>query len=243
MRLFCWLIACVAPYFAFIPWSTFAQRNLDVNRDGKVKIACFGDSLTRGSGSSTGGYPARLSRLLRVAVSNYGVSGHKSFQLTPRLRTIKGRSYDKAVVMIGTNDARGKANHTRFRLFLQKALNTTYFYKAEPVLMTAPPTCCAKRSVFNEVRRINKITREIAKQNKLRLVDNEKIFLSTCRDVEKCPLIATDGLHLTDLGYRVVAESVAAVLLGLDPLDRNIQVKLARKLGLKQKDILLGSKL
>ena len=75
----------------FCPLSAYAQDLLsDVNGDGVVKIAAFGDSVTRGTGdynsvgayilnalnpSGEAGYPLRVERLLGVPVANLGQVG------------------------------------------------------------------------------------------------------------------------------------------------------------------------
>lgn len=79
-------------------------------------LACFGDSLTAGTGSSSpaGGWPSQL-RIAEAgrAVANYGVGGETSSQIIDRFVADKVRSkYWNAVLWIGRNDVGVASNLT-----------------------------------------------------------------------------------------------------------------------------------
>ncbi len=78
-----------------------------------VRVACVGDSITKGSGSS--GYPAYLQTLLgaNYSVGNFGVMGSdvtfnsdKPYVSQREFLMAKQFNPDIVVIMLGTNDAR-----------------------------------------------------------------------------------------------------------------------------------------
>lgn len=79
-------------------------------------LACFGDSLTAGTGSSSplGGWPSQL-RIAEAgrAVANYGVGGETASQIIDRFVADKVRSkYWNVVLWIGRNDVGVASNLT-----------------------------------------------------------------------------------------------------------------------------------
>ena len=77
----------------------------DVNRDGKLEILCFGDSVTKGSGRGT--YPGMLRRLLenRAQVTNQGIFGERTVEGRVRLlKLLANDHFDYVLVLEGIND-------------------------------------------------------------------------------------------------------------------------------------------
>lgn len=81
---------------------------LDLNCDGVIRVATFGDSITRGIGDSTGlGYPGRLAALLPgVEIYNFGSPGE--FTRVGRQRAVSvfngSIQFDYTIVLEGVND-------------------------------------------------------------------------------------------------------------------------------------------
>src|SRR4051812_50212794 len=80
-----------------------------------TKVACVGDSITRGVGSTMGGYPAELGRMLGSGymVGKFGNSGSTmmktptdSYWVAPEFMQAQDFAPDVVVIMLGTNDAK-----------------------------------------------------------------------------------------------------------------------------------------
>jgi MYXO-CTERM domain-containing protein len=81
-----------------------------------TKVACVGDSITRGAGTTVGGYAALLGKMLGAAyqVGKFGNSGSTmmksptdSYWNAPEFTAAKAFAPDIVVIMLGTNDAKG----------------------------------------------------------------------------------------------------------------------------------------
>ena len=82
----------------------------------KIKVACVGDSITAGSGTSGGNaYPAQLQRMLgdKWDVQNFGVGGRtlmnkadNPYQTKGKLKEAIAFNPDVVVIMLGTNDSK-----------------------------------------------------------------------------------------------------------------------------------------
>lgn len=73
------------------------------------RVVAFGDSLTQGVGSNTGGYVSLLSKNFGIDIVNAGISGDTTEyaikRLSPYLGGEEGQSFDIAIVLLGGNDA------------------------------------------------------------------------------------------------------------------------------------------
>jgi acyl-CoA thioesterase I len=82
----------------------------------KIKLACVGDSITAGSGTSNGNaYPAQLQRMLgeKWDVQNFGAGGRtlmnkadNPYQTKGKLKEALAFEPDVVVIMLGTNDSK-----------------------------------------------------------------------------------------------------------------------------------------
>lgn len=110
-------------YFIGSPVLLKAETNSQVvkpDNQGPIHLACVGDSITVGMGTTIwhlDGYPSQLQRMLGKGwvVGNYGVSGHtllnKGDQPYQKTRTFTDALHfnpDIVVIMLGTNDAKDK---------------------------------------------------------------------------------------------------------------------------------------
>jgi len=76
------------------------------NRSAGERIVCFGDSLTFGTGASSGkDYPSQLSKLVSRPVINAGVPGDTTARALQRLeRDVLAYSPDIVLITLGGND-------------------------------------------------------------------------------------------------------------------------------------------
>lgn len=79
----------------------------DINCDGKMKIAVFGDSIVRGVGDNIdGGYVSRLSsEMPHIEFQNFGIPGITSNELLEYIRSVQGiDGVDQIFISVGVND-------------------------------------------------------------------------------------------------------------------------------------------
>jgi acyl-CoA thioesterase-1 len=81
-----------------------------------TKVACVGDSITRGAGTTIGGYSTLLAKMLGSGwqVGKFGNSGSTmmksptdSYWVAPEFAAAKAFAPEVVVIMLGTNDAKG----------------------------------------------------------------------------------------------------------------------------------------
>ena len=217
----------------FCPLSAYAQDLLsDVNGDGVVKIAAFGDSVTRGTGdynsvgayilnalnpSGEAGYPLRVERLLGVPVANLGQVG-ESCSDTGIYRfasVVPGLDADVVVISEGINDADSQTNPQWVYLALQAMINITRASGKTPVLATITPACCVSSTIGYWVTLYNPGIRELAVVNDIALADINHAYTNTCNAGNCYLLNLPEGLHPNSSGYDVSAEAVLAAMLGI----------------------------
>ena len=204
----------------------------DINLDGLVTLAAFGDSITRGVGdfsdpgdevetasvpSGEAGYPLRVEFELGVPVSNLGKPGER---LTDGYRrfaaTIPGLAPDIVIIGGGTNDSIGGISSIDFFHSLQTMINIAQASGIQPILITAPPTCCDAPAINSSLDSLNDIIRSLSTINEIPLADIKRAFSNTCR-TSSCRLLnRPEGVHPNEDGYDVASEVVIATLLGID---------------------------
>jgi acyl-CoA thioesterase I len=108
----CLVVSCGA-------WLSAADRSAPIrpqDYEGKIRVACVGDSITAGVGAAQGqSYPAQLGALLgdRWEVRNFGVSGStllnrgdKPYQKEKAFRAALDYHPQVVIIKLGTNDTK-----------------------------------------------------------------------------------------------------------------------------------------
>ena len=172
-------------------------------------IAAIGDSITYGSGSNAGGYPAILQQKLRAAgynaiVLNEGVPGEISPETDERLLDVIA-NVDIALLMIGTNDVINHRGDYNSIDVIEGMLDKMIISKVVPIISTVPPAATdsdyawANYSIEMLNDEISAAVTERAKS--ARLVDNYTALLNNGGDA-----LYVDRLHFNDQGYAVIAD-------------------------------------
>jgi lysophospholipase L1-like esterase len=237
----------------------FAQESgfRDVNGDGKVTIATFGDSLTFGigdgippgsffeslpEGTSGPGYPGRLSRLLGVPVSNGGVPGEE-FVTAGKFRfpaVVTARRPDYIVFLEGSNDSVRKVTRGEYARDLQRVINVARAEGVEIVVLTVPPPVGVHAALAPFVDAFSSAVLELASLNEVLVGDLARAWKSTCPDLEECRFYSIpEGLHPNTLGYTAIAQVVASALLGIDIFLPTGASDLETALGLNPGDVVV----
>ena len=192
------------------------------------RIACIGDSLTRGHAWPNESYPSYLSSIVNehFEVGNFGengisITGYGGRWDDPAMKYQNQQLYEDSiaydpdilVVMLGSNDANqwGKASS----LFEEEYRKLLSSYKqalpyARTLLLVSPPT--AKGNAFDipdETLRdyVNPLQRKIASDYGFDTLDLREEF-EDIADYEAKFLRPGDGVHLTIEGAKFVARRV-----------------------------------
>jgi lysophospholipase L1-like esterase len=206
----------------------------DINGDGVVSGIAFGDSITFGigdgfkpgefietipEGQSPGGYPRRLRTLLGIPVSNTGVPGEElvasGIFRVPQVAS--ANAVDFFLLMEGSNDAVKQVSQGEYARALQRSINVARAQGRSVVPLTPPPPTGIHAALAPFTNSYSLTVRDLAAVNGLRFVDLERTWSTVCPVPDECPLYnLPEGLHPNSTGYDAIAQSVAAVLLGID---------------------------
>jgi acetyl esterase/lipase len=188
-----------------------------------VRVACIGNSITRGSCinmPSEYSYPAQLQQMLGYDynVRNFGMPGYtvlrkgdNPYVSSKAWQMARDFQPDIVIVKLGTNDAREENWHLKaeFEKDLQLMIDTLKSLPSKPRIILATPTKVYKRfhgmddtTIANGV--IPKI-KKIAKKNNLELLDLHAVVTD-----EKH--MTADGVHPNQHGAKDLAEAVAKAI-------------------------------
>ena len=214
----------------------------DTNGDGVVRILAFGDSLTYGIGDGglgvelgKRGYPSRLSSLVGVPVENIGVPGEEfsTAGVTRWVSAISNSNADLVILIEGANDAYNSVSTQTVSNAFQRAVNAAAVLGKKVILATLPtPTgdhiaqSLATNHYSNELHVLSGV-------NELPLIDLKKAWETTCSNAGACELYnLPEGLHPNANGYKVIAQTIAASLVGVDLFQPGGASELESALGL-----------
>jgi lysophospholipase L1-like esterase len=174
-----------------------------------ANIIAFGDSITRGYGSNSGGYPPKLSDLLNSngkpsIVGNFGIDGESTYEGLQRFDSVLG-SFAANLILIqeGTNDIHNGMSVQTTQWNLQGMIDKAKAAGVTPLLSTLTP----ETSVVPEVW--NPMISALASSNGITLVDNYAATAAIWGS------ISSDNIHPTDEGYQIMANTWYATLSGM----------------------------
>ncbi len=173
-----------------------------------ANISAFGDSITRGYGSDTGGYPAKLSYQLNnvgktSTISNFGRDGENTYSGLGRFDEVLAAFPANFILILeGTNDISVGLSAEATKYNLTAMVNKAKAANVTPLISTLTPS--TKAGSLTEV--INPMIKEIASSNSIKLVDNYAATLPTWNE------ISGDGIHPNDNGYQIIADTWFAAL-------------------------------
>jgi lysophospholipase L1-like esterase len=176
-----------------------------------ANISCFGDSITRGWGSDTGGYPPRLSDLLNnnnrpSIVSNFGKDSETTYEGSERFDSVLA-AFPANFILIqeGTNDVLIGISSFTGGYNLQKMVDKAKAANVIPVLATLPSTDRngGETVIPNDW---NPMIKNLAATNKIAVVD---IYAAT---LPNWSANFPDGVHPNDTGYQIIADTWYAAL-------------------------------
>ena len=181
----------------FLPFLFFAIILASCSNKNQIKIdsiVCFGDSLTRGYGSSDGQtYPYYLQQLVNIPVINKGVDGDTAKDGLDRIEDILQFNNSLIIVEFGAND----------------------FFKRVPISETKKniKTMIKKLKVQNNIivlvstqdfflRDIYKILKNFAEEKDLLFIDG------ILNEIWKDRSLFYDNVHPNSKGYKIIADKI-----------------------------------
>ena len=207
-----------------------AERDLEAIRP-TIRIACVGDSITRGalaSNPDTKSYPAQLQSILGAdfAVKNFGVGGStllkkgdKPYWDQPAFLESSAFSPDIVIIMLGTNDAKPKnwIYKAEYAADMTALVNHYRALESSPVvyIATSPAAYTNTLSITDAV-----VSGELAVMQKEIAASLGCQILDVNAATQGHEEWFADGIHPNDDGYRAIAEVMAAA--GLDHCDATL---------------------
>jgi acyl-CoA thioesterase-1 len=199
---------------------------------GAIKVACVGDSITQGVGTTGGNsYPTALGRLLGAGyqVGNFGDSGSTmmkapastSYWITPAFGNSKTFAPDVVVIMLGTNDSKTnvwKGGNNTYRADYRAMIAELAALPSRPRLHLAlpPPALTTNFTISGPVIQndIIPLIRAIAAEAGLPVIDVNAAFNPDPRKYFGAGngTDIGDGIHPNNAGAMAIARAVAEVL-------------------------------
>jgi lysophospholipase L1-like esterase len=194
----------------------------------------LGDSTVEGVGASdkTKTYPYLVTMGIKqkyrnVVFHNLGVAGSKTDDLlASHLEKAISLQPDLVTISIGANDIFKRVKGTTFEANLSEIIMQLKNQTSASIVINTIPDFSAVTSmpaVFKaycqlQAKRFNKIIYSLAEREKIILVD---FYLQTKIMGKRYPeLISSDGLHPSDFGYAIWAQSILVHVLGNITFDK-----------------------
>ncbi|MCP1549209.1 MULTISPECIES: SGNH/GDSL hydrolase family protein [Methylorubrum] len=192
---------------------------------GPLSIVAFGSSSTEGIGASTpaAAYPARLEAGLRralphlgskITVANRGIGGEAVDEMLARLdRDVIAPRPDLVIWQTGSNDALRGVSLDHFREATEAALERIRAAGIDVVLME--PQWCPALDATPGADRFRDAVRTLGAElgvPVIRRSDLMRDWIGQGR-LTRTELFASDGLHMADGGYALLAEAAQDAVL------------------------------
>lgn len=202
------IIRKICIYFSVLAVLLNMVGNLDA-----AEIIAFGDSITVGSGSFSGGYPPKLEGLLAnngqpSRLLNYGVGGeptaYGSGRIDGSLTAQPNASY--ILILEGTNDLFHGMSLEATQFHLEAMINKSRNHGVTPLLATLTPDSQSLGAQKDIPGSYNPMIHSIGANLGVPIVD---LYAAVAPNWGG---LTADGIHPNDAGYQVIAQAWFAVL-------------------------------
>jgi acetyl esterase/lipase/lysophospholipase L1-like esterase len=199
--------------------------NLKAPKADAMRIACIGNSITDGYGidmCEINGYPAQLQQMLgyNYNVKNFGVGGRTMlnkgdypYMNEPAWRDALDFCPNIAIIKLGTNDSKPEnwQYNKEFAADMQQMIDSLKALPTKPrILLATPIPAYAKTWNINDsviVNGVIPIVRQLAKKNKLEVIDLHESFNN-----DDGKQILPDAIHPTAQGANQMAKIIYGAL-------------------------------
>ena len=222
------LVLLLGSGFAFLYFNGLSGMSQTTDaKEGQIRIACVGDSITYGHGISNwpkNNYPVLLQGLLgdEYHVNSYGVSGRavqpdsdQPYTALPHYQESLAYDADIVVFMMGTNDSKPENWHGA-DAFKEDLLALLESYGDAQILLCTPAASFfvdgqtegpARHDIQPAVvEEIAQIVRDVAAECGYTLIDIHALTL------EHPEWFAKDGIHPSNDGAASIAQAVKTVI-------------------------------
>ena len=190
-----------------------------------LRIVAFGSSSTQGVGASSpaAAYPAQLEIMLRAAlpggahVVNRGIGGEDVDDMMVRLdRDVVAARPDIAIWQTGSNDALRHVPLERFETKTRAGIAALQAAGIAVVLME--PQWCPALEKTGAGDGFRDAVRRIGADMGVPVIRRADLMHDWIRSglLTMTDMLSSDGLHMRDAGYRLLAGRVAAEVLHMD---------------------------
>lgn len=188
-----------------------------------VVIAAIGSSSTYGAMAHDIGdsYPAELQDLLtaalpdaEISVINRGINGEDAGEEDARMRRDAVALGPQLVIwQVGANSAIRHESVTRFAHLVRRGVDALTHAGVDLILMDNQRSRMVVAAPTDA--RINTTLARIARESGVNLFSRDRLMRSWAGGQATPPsgFLASDGLHLNDLGYRCLARALAGSIL------------------------------
>ncbi|MBD8905420.1 SGNH/GDSL hydrolase family protein [Methylorubrum zatmanii] len=192
---------------------------------GPLRIVAFGSSSTEGIGASApaASYPARLEANLRralprlagrITVANRGIGGEAVDEMLARLdRDVIAPGPDLVIWQTGSNDALRGVSLDHFREATEAALERIRAAGIDVVLME--PQWCPALDATPGAERFRDAVRSLGADLGVAVIRRSDLMRDWIGQgrLTHTELFASDGLHMADGGYALLAEAAQETVL------------------------------
>jgi len=222
--IFACIFVAVGIPITYFNGALFTCHPLNTPKDGQIRVACVGDSITYGHAVSNwpkNNYPAQLGSMLgdNYCVNNYGYSNRTAqfgadYPYTDEKLYQQSLSYnpDIVILMLGTNDTKAKnwKGVESFKKDYSQIIDSYLNLSSKPTvyLLLPVPIYKAVDHLDNNVlvNEMIPVIKEIASEKNLSTIDMYNTFLNK-ED------LFSDGVHPNKNGAKLFAETVYNVLI------------------------------
>lgn len=181
-----------------------------------MKFVCLGDSLTYGfMVRRREAYPCELEKIIGHEVLNKGIPGDTSNGMLARFYSdVVDRNPECVLIMGGINDMFMGMGEDFVAMNLFSMVNQGYNHMITPIVILPPRIL--ENTMGMDSDKINAMTRRIKERLKgfneivnFLVIDLYDVFAGIPEED-----YSLDGVHLNHLGYKLMAEEIAACLRG-----------------------------
>jgi lysophospholipase L1-like esterase len=191
--------------------------------DEKIRVACVGDSITKGAGAGKGdSYPDQLGKLLGEGyeVRNFGANGATMLQSGDRpyvrrkeLAAALAFKPNIVIIKLGTNDAKGKnwKHKGKFAADMKSLIGQFRSLPSKPKIFVGQPAAVARDNfgingavIRDEIR---PLVDQVAQDEKVTVID-------FAAPLSNQPELLPDGIHPNAAGYAKLAEAARSAIRG-----------------------------
>ncbi len=204
-----------------------------------LRIVAFGSSSTQGIGATgpASTYPAQLQDVLarmlppgrHVQVINRGIGGEDADDMANRLqKDVIARHPDLVIWQTGSNDPLRHVPLDRFERETRAGVVAMRKAGIEVILME--PQWCPRLDTMASSVTYRDMVRKIGRDNRLEVIRRSDLMHDWVRMglLTQRQMLASDGLHMTDGGYALLARSVAPEVLKVEDIHATTQASAVR---------------